>query len=281
MSAEVQQAEREQISVIQPSIRWTLGLAEVFSRHELFSLFVRRQISARYRQMLLGMLWALVEPLGQLLLLTVVFGYLLKVNTSGYPYPVFAFAGMAAWLLFSRATLAAAGSLQENMGLISKVYFPRLILPLAAVARELFDAMLTIVMLLGLAIAYGFPLTTRLLILPVIFMCSGLLALAIGLWMATVTVKFRDVRPLLSLALQTGMYATPIVYSADLVPERVRFIYELNPMFWAVEYSRWALLGKEVVLSAALSWSVGVSVLLLLGGLIVFSLFERMSVDVQ
>ena len=102
MSAEVQQAEREQISVIQPSIRWTLGLAEVFSRHELFSLFVRRQISARYRQMLLGMLWALVEPLGQLLLLTVVFGYLLKVNTSGYPYPVFAFAGMAAWLLFSR-----------------------------------------------------------------------------------------------------------------------------------------------------------------------------------
>ena len=281
MKSTTESMAHDGITVIQPSVRWSLGLTEALGRHELFRLFVQRQISARYRQMFLGMVWALVEPLGQLLLLTVVFGYLLKVNTGGYPYPVFAFAGMAAWLLFSRATLAVAGSLQENMGLISKVYFPRLILPLAAVARELFDAMIMIIVLLGLAMAYGFPPTPRLLILPVIFVCSGLLALAIGLWMATVIVKFRDVRPILSLGLQAGMYATPIVYSADLVPERVRFIYELNPMFWAVEYSRWALLGKEVVVSAALSWSVGVSVLLLLGGLMVFSLFERMSVDVQ
>jgi lipopolysaccharide transport system permease protein len=281
MSAEMQQAEREQITVIQPSVRWTLGLAEALSRHELLSLFVTRQISARYRQMFLGVLWALIEPLGQLLLLTVVFGYLLKVNTGGYPYPVFAFAGMAAWLLFSRATLAVAGSLQENMGLISKVYFPRLILPLAAVLRELFDAMLMIVLLLALAMAYGFPPTPRLLVLPVILMCSAMLALAVGLWMATLIVKFRDVRPILSLALQAGMYATPVVYSADLVPERFRFAYELNPMFWAVEFSRWALFGKEIVVSSALGWSVAASLLLLLGGLIVFSLFERMSVDVQ
>lgn len=231
--------------------------------------------------MFLGVLWALVEPLGQLLLLSMVFGLLLKVNTDGYPYPVFAFSGMAAWLLFSRATLATAGSLQENMGLISKVYFPRLILPLAAMARELFDAMLMIVLLLILALAYGFNPTPRLFLLPLIMLYAAILALALGLWMATLIVKFRDIRPMLSLALQGGMYATPIVYSANLIPERFRFAYELNPMFWVVEFSRWALLGKEVVISTALYWSAGASLLLLLGGLIVFALFERMSVDVQ
>lgn len=281
MSMDSRQRERDQITVIQPSVRWTLGLKDVLGRHELLTLFAMRQISARYRQMFLGVLWALVEPLGQLLLLTIVFGWLLKVNTEGYPYPVFAFSGMAAWLLFSRALMASAGSLQENMGLISKVYFPRLILPLAAMARELFDALLMIVLLLVLAMAYGFNPSPRLLALPLIFLCAAMLALALGLWMATLIVKFRDIRPMLSLALQGGMYATPIVYSADLVPERFRFAYELNPLFWVVEFSRWALLGKEIVISHALYWSVGVSLLLLLGGLIVFSLFERVSVDVQ
>jgi len=281
VNAKIEQAERDHITVIQPSVRWSLGFAEALRRHELLSLFVARQISSRYRQMLLGVLWALVEPLGQLLLLTVVFGFLLKVNTGGYPYPVFAFAGLSAWYLFSRATLAVAGSLQENMGLISKVYFPRLILPLAAVSRELFDALLMIILLLVLAMAYGFTPTLRVLALPLILICSAMLALAIGLWLATLMVKFRDIRPILGLALQGGMYATPVVYSADLVPERFRFAYELNPMYWAVEFSRWALFGKEVVINSALSWSAGVSLLLLLGGLITFSLFERMSVDVQ
>lgn len=281
MSTKTQKAEHEPVTVIEPSVPWSLGLREALRRHELLSLFVVRQISARYRQMLLGVLWALVEPLGQLLLLTVVFGLLLKVNTGGYPYPVFAFAGLAAWFLFSRATLAVAGSLQENMGLISKVYFPRLILPLAAVSRELFDAMLMIILLLVLAWAYGIPPTLKLLALPFILIYSAILALGIGLWLATLMVKFRDIRPILSLALQGGMYATPIVYSADLVPERFRFAYELNPMYWAVEFSRWALFGKEVTINAALAWSAGGSLLLLMGGLITFSMFERMSVDVQ
>ena len=281
MSTDSHQAGSVPITVIQPSVPWSIGLTGALHRHELLSLFVKRQISARYRQMLLGVLWALVEPMGQLLLLTVVFGFLLKVDTAGYPYPVFAFAGLAAWFLFSRATLAVASSLQENMGLISKVYFPRLILPLAAVARELFDAMLMIILLLVLAWAYGIPPTLKLLALPFILIYSAILALSIGLWLATLMVKFRDIRPILSLALQAGMYATPIVYSAELVPERFRFAYELNPMYWAVEFSRWALFGKEVTINAALAWSVGGSLLLLVGGLITFSLFERMSVDVQ
>lgn len=281
MSSTGQISDNPDVTVIQPQVRWSLGLAEALRSRELLNLFVVRQISARYRQMALGVLWAMVEPLGQLLLLSVVFGVLLKVDTGGYPYPVYAFSGMAAWLLFSRATLAAAGSLQDNMGLISKVYFPRLILPLAAMARELFDAILMILILVALAMFYGFAPTPRLLALPLILVFAAVLALSLGLWLATLIVKFRDIRPMLTLVLQGGMYATPIVYSASLVPEQLRFYYELNPMYWAVEFSRWALLGKEVVVSSALYWSLGVTCLLLLGGLAVFSLFERMSVDVQ
>lgn len=281
MNVRHQQKNQESITVIESNAGLTIGLAEVIRKHELLSLFIKRQISARYKQMLLGALWAVVEPLGLLLLLSLVFGWLLKVNTEGYPYPVYAFSGLAAWLLFSRATLATAGCLLDNMGLISKVYFPRLILPIAAVARELFDGMMMMVILLALALAYGFEPSYRFLALPLILFCAAILAFAIGLWFSALLVKFRDVRPMLTLALQGGMYATPIVYSATLVPERFRFAYELNPMLWIVEYSRWALLGKEIVVSTALYWSIAASVFVLVGGIVIFAIFERISVDVQ
>lgn len=256
-------------------------LDEVWQHREMLLMFIRRQISARYRQMLLGVLWSVMEPLGLLLMMSLVFGFLLRVDSDGYPYPVFVFSGMAGWLLFSRATVSVAGSLYDNMGLISKVYFPRLILPIAAMARELFDGMLMMVILVLLAVTYGFDPTVRLLALPLVLLTAALLAMAIGLWFAALLVKFRDIRPLLTLALQAGMYATPIIYSVNLVPEPFRFAYQLNPMLWVVEFSRWALLGKEVAVTSALYWSAGVSVLLLAGGLIVFTMFERLSVDVQ
>ena len=271
----------EAITIIQPNLKLSLGIGEVLYRNELLSMFVKRQISSRYRQMLLGVLWALIEPLGQLLLITLVFGWLLKVDTEGYPYPVFAFSGMAAWLLFSRTVLATAGSLQENMALISKVYFPRLILPIAATVRELFDSLLMIMLLILLAQFYGFNLSWRLLAIPLVFILAAGIALSLGLWMAAIIVKFRDIRPLLNLALQAGMYMTPIVYSVEMVPERFRSVYELNPMYWIVEFSRWAMIGKDLVMSVALYWSVLFSIIIFFGGLIVFALFERISVDVQ
>ncbi len=257
MKAKHRQSPPEQVTVIEPVLRFSLGLASLWCSRELLSIFACRQISARYRQMLLGVLWAAMEPIGLLLLMTAVFCFLLKVDTKGYPYPVFAFSGMAAWLLFSRATLAVAGSLIDNIGLVSKVYFPRLILPIASVARELFDGLLMVAILLLLAFIYGFPPSPRMLALPLILICAAVLSLAIGLWFAAFLVKFRDIRPILTLALQAGMYVTPIVYSVNLVPERFRSLYDLNPMFWIVEFSRWALLGKTIVLSPALFWSGG------------------------
>jgi lipopolysaccharide transport system permease protein len=270
-----------EVQVIQPQRSWNLGLREVWRRNELLLLLTRHQISVRYKQMLLGILWSFLEPLGQLVLLTLVFGYRLKVDTEGYPYALFAFAGLAPWFLFSRATTAAAGSLLDNLSLISKVYFPRLILPLAAVGRELADSLLMLMLLLVVAAAYGFLPTPRMAILPLVFLYAALIALACGLCLASLAVKFRDVRPVLSLLLQAGMFATPIVYSAKLVPEWLRFAYELNPMLWVVELSRWALLERPLELTMPFYLSLALVAAVLFCGLIVFSIYERIAVDVQ
>lgn len=231
--------------------------------------------------MALGIIWSVLEPLALLLIMTAVFGFILKAPTNGYPYPVFAFAGLIPWLLFSKATLSAAGSLQENMGVISKIYFPRLILPLSAVFREAYDTGVTLVILVALAATYGFLPSWKLLLWPLLIVFTLAAALAIGLWVAALLVKFRDFRPLLTVALQLGMYATPIIYSASVVPESVIPYYQLNPMYWTVEASRWIMLDQPFVTSPSLYLSVLLTVLLFASGLLVFSIYERATVDVQ
>jgi len=270
-----------EIRVIEKQQGLGFGLAEILKWRELLLMLAQRQISSRYRQMLLGFFWAALEPLGQLVMLTLVFGFLLKVDTGGYPYPLYAFAGLTAWWLFTRNLMSVAGSLQENMGLISKVYFPRLILPLAATIKELFDITVMVAMLLIVAAIYGyFPGLRTLLILPLLIF-AAVISLGLGLWLASFMVRFRDIRPMLNLGLQAGMYATPIVYSASLVPERFQFAYQLNPMYWVVELSRWALLDKPVQITAPFYWSLVFSLLLLASGLLVFAATEKMAVDVQ
>ena len=269
------------IRVIENHNRFGFGILDVLERRELLAMLSHRQIVSRYRQMLLGVFWAALEPLGQLVMLTLVFGFLLKVDTAGYPYPLFAFAGLTGWWLFSRNLMAVAGSLQDNMGLISKVYFPRLILPLAASIKELFDMAVMACLLLIVAMVYGyFPGLKGLFIVPLL-LYAALLSLGLGLWLASLMVRFRDIRPMLALILQAGMYATPILYSPALVPERFQFAYQLNPMFWVVELSRWALLDKSVIITDPFYWSIGISVLILAGGLLVFSATEKNVVDIQ
>ena len=259
----------------------SFGLLALWSHRELLWIFLKRQISIRYRQMVLGVLWGLLEPLGLLLMMVTVFGWLLRVDSNGYPYPVFAFAALVPWQYFSKGTTAAASSLVENMGLISKVYFPRLILPVSGVLRELFDAAMVFLILVILAAAYGFLPGLRLLVAPVLFAYVGMSALAVGLWLACVMVPFRDIRPLLGLTLQAGMFATPILYPATLVPAAVLPFYQLNPMYWSVEFFRWMLLDKEIELNASFFISVGLIVGTLIGGLAIFAAAEKKIVDVQ
>lgn len=259
----------------------SFGLAELWQQRELVWIFTKRQIFVRYRQMALGIFWVALEPLAYLSMMTVVFGMLLRVNTGKYPYAVFAFAGIMPWLLFSKATTAAANSLADNMGLISKVYFQRLLLPVSGVVRELFDSAVVFVILVLLAWIFGFPPTAKLLLAPIVLLYTSVVALAVGLWLASIMVPFRDIRPLLGLILQAGMYATPVLYPPDLVPQALLPYYQLNPMYWTIELFRWLLLDRPVTYTASFGYSIGAVVVALLTGLIVFASGQKRVVDVQ
>jgi lipopolysaccharide transport system permease protein len=259
----------------------SLGLAELWRQRELVWIFTKRQIFIRYRQMALGIFWVVLEPLAYLSMMTVVFGMLLRVDTGSYPYAVFAFAGIMPWLLFSKATTAAAHSLADNMGLISKVYFQRLLLPVAGVVREFFDSAVVFVILVLLAWIFGFPPAAKLLLAPVVLIYTSAVALAVGLWLASIMVPFRDIRPLLGLVLQVGMYATPVLYPPDLVPKALLPYYQLNPMYWTIELFRWLLLDRPVTYTASFGYSIGAVVIALLTGLIVFANGQKRVVDVQ
>ena len=271
----------DQYRIIARQTKAGIGFSAVWKQRELLGMLVQRQITPRYRQMLLGVLWVVLEPLGQLVMLTVVFGFLLRVGTDGHPYPLFAFSALTGWWLFSKTLMTVAGSLQDNMGLISKIYFPRLILPFAATAKEMFDSSIMVAVLVVVSLFYGYVPTAKILLLIPLLAYAALFGLGLGLWLSAVIVKFRDVRPVMGLLLQAGMYATPILYPAKLVPERFAFVYQLNPMYWVVELSRYALLGTPVALAPPFFWSLGLVGVVLACGLVVFSITEKIVVDVQ
>jgi lipopolysaccharide transport system permease protein len=267
--------------VIEAEQRGSLGIEALWLRRELAWIFIRRQISLRYRQMVLGVFWAVLEPLAFLLLMSAVFGMLLRVDTGNYPYPIFAFSGLMPWLLFNKATVAAAQSLVDNMALISKVYFPRLLLPVAGVVRETFDSAVVFVILVILAWVFDFPPQWKLFLAPAVLLYVAFTALAVGLWLACLMVPFRDVRPLLTLLLQAGMYATPVLYPASLVPENLLPYYQLNPMYWTVEAFRWLLLDKPITITPSFWFSVALSAATLVAGLAIFAAGQKKVVDVQ
>ena len=270
------------VRIVSPEGRnLNVAVTELWRRRELLWIFLKRQIAVRYRQMIFGVFWAVLEPLALLLIMTLVFGMLLRVNTGGYPYPVFAFAGLIPWMLFSRAATSASSSLIDNIGVISKVEFPRLILPIVATLREAFDSTMMIFILVALAAAYGYPPTLKLVAVPLLLGYAAVSALMVGLWLSAAMVPFRDVRPILTLLLQAGMYATPILYPPTLVPKSILPYYQINPMYWCVEFFRWMLLGHEVTLTFSFYVSIVFVAVTLLVGLAIFNAGQKKIVDVQ
>jgi lipopolysaccharide transport system permease protein len=259
----------------------SLNLREAYRSRELIGVFVRRGIAVRYGQMALGVFWSFLEPLGLLALTSIVFGLMIRVDTGKYPYPIFVFAALIPWLYFSKATNAAASSLHEHIGIVSKVYFPRVLLPISSVIREFIDSAILFLLLIALAWLYGFPPSWKALLMPLLFAYVTVPALGIGMSIGSISIKFRDFRPLLALVLQTGFYTTPIFYPVELVPARFRPIYELNPIFWAVELSRWITLNKPLVLNLSFYLSLLLNIVLLGLGYFVFAYYERGVVDAQ
>lgn len=260
---------------------WRLDLADAWAHRELLWLLMWRNVTARYAQMSLGMLWSVLEPMAMLITLVVVFGFLIRVPTDGIPYPVFVFAAQVPWLLFSRATMNAIGCLQEHMALVSKVAFPRLLLPFASVFRDVFDAAILVMILVAIGAMYGYLPTSRLLAVPLLLAGVAAFAIAIGLWLAGSLVKYRDLRPITAIGLQIGFYLSPVLFPASLVPAALMPLYSLNPMYWFIEMSRWIFIGQPVTITPTFYVSMAGVAALFVAGLFVYAHQERAAVDVQ
>lgn len=231
---------------IEPSRGWkSLGLGEVWRSRELVAFLAMRDVRVRYKQTALGVLWALLQPFLTMVVFTLIFGRLAKIPSDGVPYAVFALAGLVPWGLFSQGLSAASGSVVANANLVQKVYFPRLIVPLAPLVACLLDFAIALVLLFGISLAYGIVPTWRLLLVPVLTILALGSALGVGLWFAALNVRYRDVRYVVPFLVQVWMFATPIAYATTLVPEAWRPLYALNPMVGVVDGFRWAFLGTE------------------------------------
>ena len=268
------------VAQIKPSRGWgRLDLHEVWQARELLWFMTTRDIKGRYRQMALGPLWIVLKPLVNMVIFSVIFGGLAKLPSNGIPYPIFTFTALLPWTFFSNAAGTAAGSLVTRLSIISKVYFPRLLIPISAVLSGLIDLAFSFLVLFGMLLAYGFSPSLSWLALPFYVLMAAAAALAVGLWAATIAVRFRDTQYAVTYGLQVWMYASPVAYAAHLVPEKWQFLYQLNPMYWVIEGFRWAILdigeplGPEIAIPAALV------VLMLVSGAFVFRRTERTIVD--
>ena len=254
-------------------------VSELWAFRELLYFFVWRDVKVRYKQTALGAGWAIIQPLMTMVVFTIFFGHLAKVPSDGMPYPVFSLMALVPWTYFSAALSGCSMSLSGYQHIISKVYFPRLVVPLAAVIAPLVDFAIAFVLLLGLMAWYRIVPTASILWLPALMLLAVGTATSVGIWLAALSVRYRDVRYVVPFALQLWMFATPVAYPASLVPPRWRTLYFLNPMAGVIEGFRWALAGGAAPGALTLV-SAAVVAVLIIGGSVYFRRVEGTFADV-
>jgi len=240
------------------------ALAELYHHRELLAAWTIREIKVRYKQTLLGALWAILQPSILMVLFSLIFTTFIPVSTDGIAYPIFSYTAILPWTFFANAVTFSALSLVNNINLITKTYFPREIIPLAVVAASCFDLLIAAAVFVGMMVYYGVPLYETALLVPVVLLVQVLLTMGIALFVAALNVFYRDVRFIVPLLLQAWMYATPVIYPLSVVPARFRFLYMLNPMTGLIESYRalllygklppWADLGSATVISLVILW---------------------------
>lgn len=252
----------------------SLNLRDLWAYRELLYFLMWRDVKVRYKQTALGAAWAVIQPLVTMIIFTYFFGKLAKLPTEGVPYPIFVYAALLLWTFFSNGVTSGANSLIGNSNLITKVYFPRLIIPSAAVGAGLLDFGIAAVLLVGLLAYYGFPVTwAYLMILPLIVITT-LFALGVGIWLSALNVRYRDVRYALPFLIQVWFFLTPIIYPSSLVPEEWRWLFAINPLVGIVESFRAALFGRQLPW-LSLAYSGGVALIMLVYSSYTFRRMER------
>ncbi|MBD2177717.1 ABC transporter permease [Pseudanabaena sp. FACHB-1998] len=255
---------------------------DLWRYRELFYFLAWRDILVRYKQTAIGIAWALLRPFLTMVVFTIVFGQIAKLPApQGVPYPILVFAGMLPWQFFSNALSECSNSLIGNANLISKVYFPRLIVPTSAVIVSFVDFMISGIILLGLMAWYNFVPSWQILTLPIFILISCAASMGVGLWLAALTVQYRDFRFVVPFIIQFGLYISPVGFSSSIVPEQWRLLYSLNPMVGVIDGFRWAILGGEArIYMPGFLLSLGLVFLLLWTGIWYFRKMERTFADV-
>lgn len=257
-----------------------LDLRAIWEYRELLYFLVWRDLKVRYRQTVIGIGWVVLQPLLTMMLFTVIFGRFAKIPSDGLPYPVFAYSALLPWNLFAGSLTRSSDSVVNNAQLISKIYFPRLLLPLSGILSPLIDFAISLVILVFMMIWFGITPTLGIVALPIFLLLAILTALAVGLWSSAFNVRYRDIAHTIPFVIQLWMFASPVAYPVSLVPERWRLLYSLNPMAGVIEGFRWALLGKESPDFGVIIVSSVMVLALLLPGIVYFKYTERSFADV-
>jgi lipopolysaccharide transport system permease protein len=266
---------------IEPSASWfSLGLGELWAYRELLYFLIWRDVKVRYKQTAVGAAWAILQPVLTMMMFTLVFKRIANVSSDGFPYPIFAFAALLPWSLFAGAVTRNIVSVVAEAHLISKVYFPRLIVPVAATLSGLVDFGMAFLVLLALMGWYGIAPTIQIATLPAFLLLALTTALAVGLWLSALNVRYRDVGHTVPFLVQMWMFASPVAYSASVIPDNWRWLYSLNPLAGVIEGFRWALLGVDRPDLQVIAISATVVVALLVSGSIYFKRMERTFADV-
>jgi len=281
VEAEISLPKQEIITVIEPSKGWLrIDFRELWAYRELLFFLSWRDISVRYKQTVMGAAWAIIQPLLSMVIFSLLFGKLAKIPSDDVPYPIFSYAALLPWQYFSSAMSDSAKSMVGQGKILTKVYFPRLIIPLSALLPPIVDFAIAFVILIGMMIFYGQAVTWRLLWLPLFLLLALATALGVGLWLSAMNVRYRDIGYVIPFLAQFWMYASPVVYPTSLLPERWQLLYGLNPMTGVIEGFRWALLGTNTSPGPITLVSAGVVLLLILSGLFYFRRMEDTFADI-
>lgn len=278
----------EEVLILRPSRGWSaLNLGDLWRYRELIYFLIWRDVKVRYKQTALGASWAILQPIITMVVFTLLFGRLAKMPSDGIPYPLFSYTGLLPWGLFTKAIGDAGRSMVTNRSMITKVYFPRLSIPLSSVLAGLVDFGLSFLVLVGMILVYNYVpaleyqvvITPAILTLPLFLLLALVTSLGVGLWLSALNVQYRDVNYILPFLTQFWLFITPIAYPASMIPEKWQLLYSLNPMTGVVEGFRWALLGVKEAPSPMIAISSVIAILLLVTGLFYFRRMERTFAD--
>ncbi len=253
---------------------------DLWRYRELFYFLAWRDILVRYKQTVIGISWAVIRPLLTMLVLSFVFSILAKMPSGGIPYPILVFSGLLPWQFFATAFAESGNSLVSNSGMISKVYFPRLVVPVSSVITSFVDFLISAVIMVLIMLYYGFMPGSSIVVLPLFVLLAFATAFGSGLWVSALMVRYRDFRYIVPFVVQFGLYISPVAFKSDVVPEKWRLLYSMNPMVGVIDGFRWALLGEKNIYWPGFYISVGAVALIIISGIWYFRRTERTFADV-